>query len=418
MKRLLFVDDDAQVLEGLRCSLRKHRRQWEATFVESGEAALAHLRAAPVDVIVSDMRMPGMDGATLLGHVKDEFPGVIRIVLSGHAEREAVLRALPVSHQFLVKPCERSTLINVLERAIHVRDLLADETLRSVVGRTVQLPSVPRIYMELTTAMADPDTTARTVAALLETDPALSAKVLQVVNSSYFGLARKISGIEAAVVYLGLDLVRTLALNARLFSALDAAPRTPGFSLDAIQEKSFATARLARRIVADPARRDEAFTAGLLHDVGSVLLALGVPDKVSEIQAKARRDGVPVHVAEQEVLGVTHAEVGAYLLGIWGLPFTLVEAVAYHHFPWRVPQTGLDVLAAVHIADALVQARDPLAAGPAERSPLELEYMERIDVARDLPVWTAMARDDATRGARRSPSEDRSAGVGSQKRSP
>jgi HD-like signal output (HDOD) protein/CheY-like chemotaxis protein len=399
MKRILFVDDDAQLLDGLRCALRKHRRQWDMTFAPDGEAALAHLRAAPVDVIVSDMRMPGMDGATLLRIVKDEFPGAIRIILSGHAERDAVLRALPVSHQFLAKPCEGSVLVNALERAMHVQDLLESEALRKVVGNTVQLPSLPRIYMQLTTAMADPDATPRTIAKLLERDPAVCAKLLQVVNSSYFGLARRISGIEPAVVYLGLDLVRSLALNAQLFSTLGAAPRLEGFSYEEVQERSLATARLAKRIVGDPKRQDEAFTAGLLHDVGAVLLALGVPDKVSAISKRARRDGVPLHVAEQEVLGVTHAEVGAYLLGVWGLPFPLVEAVAYHHFPWRVPQTGLDVLAAVHIADCLVDQASPLV-GPAECPALELEYLDRLGVAREVPSWTSMARDEATRGAR------------------
>lgn len=395
MKRILFVDDEPQILDGLRGALRKQRAQWEMIFANSGAAALEHLRSASFDVIVSDIRMPSMDGAALLERVKAEFPNVIRIVLSGHADREAIVRALPVSHQFLSKPCDGAVLKNVIERACNLQDLLQNEALRKVVGQTTTLPTLPRVYWELTRALGNSETSNKKLASIIEQDAALSLTLLQIVNSSYFGLARKISSVEPAVAYLGLELVRSLTLTAQVFGSLHKAPRIAGFSFELLQEQSLLTARVARQIPSDPKEQEVAFTAALLHDVGKVILALGVPAQMKTIVELVTHDGTPMHVIEQEVLGVTHAEVGAYLLGAWGLPLPIVEAVAYHHFPARVEQNGLDALAAVHIADALVDTCVPRVPGVTENPSLDPRYLESLGVANDLPKWTAFAIKEA-----------------------
>jgi HD-like signal output (HDOD) protein len=391
MKQILFVDDEGQVLDGLRASLRKKRTEWDMSFAESGEAALARLRSRPFDVIVSDMRMPGMDGAELLSKVRAEFPNVIRIILSGHSERESVMRALPVCHQFLAKPCDGPVLRDVIERACGLHRLLESEALRRVVGSTEKLPSLPRVYWALTQAMSNPNVSPKEIAQLVHQDPAMCAKLLQLVNSSYFGLARRVASVEQAIVYLGFELVRNLSITAHIFSAAEAMPAVAGLSFESLQEHGVLTAAVARKIAPDARSADDAFTAGLLHDVGKVILTTAVPDRVAELIALSRKSGQPMHVTELQVLGVTHAEVGAYLLGLWGLPVPIVEAVAYHHDPTSVPHTTLDSLAIVHIADALVAGQFPSVAGAAPAPALDMAYLEALGVAGELPRWSALA---------------------------
>lgn len=397
MKSVLFVDDEPNVLEGFRASLRKERKRWEVATAPRSEAALLELRAAPFDVIVSDIRMPGMDGATLLRRVKDEFPGVVRILLSADAERDAVVRGLPVSHQFLSKPCDTRTLAGVLQRVRDLHDLLPDDSLRSVAGRFEWLPCLPQAHETLTRALLESDVSVADVTKIVEHDPALCAKVLQVANSSYFGLAQPVN-VGHALGDLGVELVRTLALTAQVFRPLDGTSTPSAFSLDVLQRHCVVTARVARQLLVDPKQQAEAFTAALLHDIGMVVLALGVPDRLAGITAAFEADGQPMHVAERSVLGgVTHAEVGAYLLGLWGLPSGVVEAVAHHHSRSYAVQRGFGTAAAVQIADALVGAHMPAMAGVPEQEPLDPDYVAALGIAAKLPAWTALAADEAAK---------------------
>jgi putative nucleotidyltransferase with HDIG domain len=393
VKRILFVDDEQSVLNGLRNTLRKHRARWNMVFVLGGQAALAELAREPTDVIVSDMRMPGMDGATLLERVKDEHPGVARIILSGHAEPEAVMRATSVAHQFLNKPCDPGTLNAVVERVCNVQRLLDDPTIRGVVGKLDKLPSAPRIYWDLTRAVARSAASNQDIAAIVERDPAMCAKVLQLVNSAFFGLAQGMTSIDKAVAYLGVELLKGLALTVHVFGALEAAP-VEGFSLEGLQRHSFFTAKLARRFLGVHAGADEAFTAALVHDVGKIVVAVGLPEQFAGIVHAVQRTGRPFHVVENEMIGVTHAEIGAYLLGIWGLPPTIVEAVAHHHVPGRVAHDSCAVLAAVHVADALV---DESCAGARDDSPdceLDRAFLERVGLGEKLSRWRSIAEEE------------------------
>jgi HD-like signal output (HDOD) protein len=393
--RILFVDDEPSILEALRRVLHRQRRTWDLVFTLDGQGALDELAKAPFDVIVCDLRMPGMDGASLLGEVKERHPNVIRIVLSGSADREAV-RTLAVAHQFLGKPCEADTLRETIERACQVRGLLDSSALREVVGRLDRLPSVPHTYWELTRAIDRPDVSVAEIARIVETDPAMTVKVLQLANSAYFGAAQRKVSVSAAVAYLGLGLLKGLALTVHVFSALEGAPAA-AFSLEELQREWLMTARLARSFVIPRERAEEAFTAGLVHDIGKVVLATAQPERYGEVVQEARASGRAQHVVEEERLGVTHAAVGAYLLGVWGLPLSIVEVVARHHTPGlAVASPSQEVLAAVHSADVLVhQLRDGVACG------LEVDaaFLERAGLIGQLEGWRAAAEAELARGA-------------------
>lgn len=387
MKRILFVDDEPRVLEGLRNLLRRHRYKWDMTFAAGGPAALELLETQSFDVIVSDMLMPEVDGAALLAHVQREYPRTMRIVLSGHMEVQAVMQTLPVAHQFLGKPCNAGQLENVIERTCQVQALIDDPKIQQVVGGIRQLPALPQVYQRLMQALADDRTQVRDVAALLQQDMAICAKLLQIVNSAFFRLARRITNIEEAVWYLGFAMVRNLALTIGVFEASE---QPAGFSSEALQQHALRVASLSRQIAADPRRADDAFMAGMLHDIGKLVLALRLPEQFRQAQERARQRRLPSWQTERELLGVSHAEVGAYLLGLWGLPYPIIEAAAYHHQPRSVPPHEFDALAAVHVADGLVHETSP-SADDLSVEPLDKTYLAALGVLNRLEGWRALA---------------------------
>jgi HD-like signal output (HDOD) protein len=392
-RRILFVDDEPSVLAGLENLLRTRRDFWDTVFASSGDAALVELQSGDFDVVVSDMVMPGMDGAELLRRVKDRFPGVVRIVIAGQAERDLVLRALPVAHQFLGKPYDARVLGGVIDRACELQSLLANAAVRELVGRVDRLPSVPRAYWELIEALTRSEPDIRTVAGIIEKDAVMCAKILQLVNSAYFGLAFRTVSIEQAVMYLGTDLIKGLALTAHVFASMDGVGPIDGFSLEHTQNRALLTARISKLLLEEPRRADEAFTAGLVHDIGEVVLVMGARQAFAEAVRVARERRQRVHQVEKEIIGMTHAEVGAYLLGLWGLSFPIVEAAAYHHEPRRHEPETFGVLGAVHVADVLVDDLLPEPAGPLERRALDMAYLEAVGVTGEIPSWRAMVEE-------------------------
>jgi HD-like signal output (HDOD) protein len=367
--RILFVDDEVHVLDGLRDLLRRQRRDWDMVMALGGAAALRELDAgAPFDVVVSDMRMPDIDGATLLEHVRDRSPETVRIVLSGQTELDAALSAVPVAHQFLAKPCDRDELVGAIERGLRTRAPLADASVRAAAGGAHRLPSAPALYTRLVEASADPDVTMSEIAALVEADIAMSAKVLQLVSSPFFGLGRKVTTARDAVAYLGLAPLQALVLSAGTFSQF-APTELPGFDIAGLEAHSARVARVAAALLPDKAASAEAFTAGMLHDVGILVRATRQPEAFADVLAESERSGRAIHDIEKERGEVTHAEIGGYLLGLWGLPQSIVAAVTGHHDPAQLELGRLDPAAAVYLANAALSGVEVDAAplGAADR---------------------------------------------------
>ncbi|HTE41949.1 MAG TPA: response regulator [Steroidobacteraceae bacterium] len=348
-KRILFVDDDPEILDGLRTMLRRRRNGWEMEFATSGENAVKQLEQSPFDLLCSDMRMPGMDGAQLLTVAAERWPGTVRIVLSGYAELAQTVRLVPIAHQYLAKPCDAKRLETTLERCLKVQEMLKRPDLRALVGRVKRLPAQPKTFQLLCAAMARKDTTATELANIVASDPVITARILQVVNSAFFRLPRQIGKIREAVSYLGFSAIRNLALSAEVFSASERVPAVAGFNLDVIQLEALKTAAVMRALTKDTMLVDDAFVVGLLHDIGLLVLIEVCPDKLQAAQEKAKQ-GMPLHLAERECIGASHAEVGAYLLALWGLPYSIVDAVAHQCEPDNVEHAEFDLLAALCIS--------------------------------------------------------------------
>ena len=385
MKRVLFVDDEAALLDGLRGRLRSLRNSWEMVFVESGSRAIAELEQGAFDVLVTDMRMPGMDGAQLLNVVSARWPEMIRIVLSGYSEEEQVARLISVAHQYLSKPCEASQLENAIDRCVQLHGLLREPRLRAIVGRIRQLPALPRTCAELRELMRREDISVKQVADVIAADSSITAKVLQIVNSSFFRLSRRITRIDQAVSHLGFVAIRNIAMSVEVFSLWRSQPGTVSFDPERSQQNAQEVGAIARALTHKTPLADDALLAGLLHNIGYGILMQECPQEMAKVVELARAEPLSMHQAERSVMGASHAEIGAYLLGLWGLPYAVIEAVAYQHDPQQVQQKQFDVLAALSTAHALLPAGTPNAFGFVEPAgaKVDADYLRRLNAPFD-----------------------------------
>ena len=389
MKTLLFVDDEPKVLQGLQRQLHAMRKEWNMNFIEGGQKALDFMAAHPVDVIVSDMVMPGMDGSQLLTEVTKRHSNTVRIVLSGHAEREAVMRLVGPAHQYLAKPCDAEELRNAIARAFALRDLLCNEQLKQLATCVRCLPSLPALYHQLTAEFQKEEPSMERIGEIISRDIGMTAKILQLVNSAFFGLPQPINNPTDAVLYLGSTTVRSLVLSLQVFSQFDQ-QSNQSFSLDALAHHCWMTGVVARRVAEaeqkDIKMRDQCFLAGLLHDVGQLILATGLPEEYKQVMQIAKHQNLPLGQAEQEHFGATHADVGAYLLGLWGLPNPIIEAVAMHHCPSLCVVQEFSPVIAVHVADVFVHEQS----GTNTELPppvMDLAHLTALGLADRIETW-------------------------------
>jgi HD-like signal output (HDOD) protein len=378
------------MLRVLKMGMRSMANLWDMDFAGSGEEALAIIEKKTFDVVVTDMRMPGINGAQLLNHVLRHHPQTIRIVLSGYSDLSEVVNCVGLTHQFLEKPCSLEDLKACLKRVTLVKSRLAQEKLCELTGSLQNLPSLPELYLEIADALQSPTASAQRIAEIASKDPALSAKLLHLSNSAYFGFSRKVFSVAEAVQLLGVSVIQSLAMAVPIFSAFRR-DKCPNFPIDQIWDHSVQTGVLGRRIfsqrVNDSHLAEQAFCAGILHDLGKIILADGLPEEYAIVLKQSRDTNTPLFEAERKQFHATHAEVGAYLLALWGLPIPLVEAVANHHHPHRCGTQELCLAGVVHIANALqhAQATHPEIVA----SPVDAEYLKQMNLDKAFEIWRA-----------------------------
>lgn len=384
---VLFVDDEPILLRGLARGVQAHQLPWRVSLAESGAEALEILTREPVDAIVTDMRMPGMDGSELLARTAELRPEVVRVVLSGQATRESVLRAVRPMHQYLAKPCEIGRLAAMLNRSVTLRDLLDSPRLRLLVGRLSTLPSPPAVFRELEEELANPDSTSRSVAAIIASDPALAAKILQVVNSAVLGLSRPVSDIARAVSLLGAQTVRSLVLALGVFREFEQCP-TAGSEVADIAAHSLRVAEAAAHIADEIAQPqvNSAYTAGLLHQVGRLVLLSSSSSEYARALNDCRGDAGSLATAERAIFGTSHSTIGAYLCALWGLPQEVVEAVAWHREPDR---TGRDVTTVAAVAAACLVVNRAACRSDEEIEFRILPWLRALGLEHRIEEWAA-----------------------------
>ncbi|HVV85389.1 MAG TPA: HDOD domain-containing protein [Kofleriaceae bacterium] len=375
--RLLLVDDEPRILSGLSRALRTSgSREWDVATATSGDEALARLTEAPADVVMSDVNMPGMDGPTLLGEVRKRWPEVVRLVLSGYADLMASQKLAAVAHQFFDKPLRIADLVDSLRRIERLRARFAEPSLRALIGGIGELPAAPSVFVELSAIVEDPTATLDDITRVVRKDPAVSAQVLHLASSAFYARGGPIADLRGAIGRIGGRIVRMVALSAAAFRP----PPKVAAMVDRIQAHSLAAGLLAEQIVGDPDHREAAFVSGLLSDLGMMALVTWMPDRYLPLLSAWSSE--PIHVREKAELGVTHADVGAYLLGLWGLPRNVVEAVSSHHDPTAIGEPACDPTMAAYVAHALLADE-----------PVDELYLARCGVTDRLARWRSLVSD-------------------------
>ena len=383
---ILFVDDEPILLHGLRRMLKDKVEKWNMEFVESGQEALEKLQENSYDIVISDMRMPEMDGTELLNAIKDLYPDVVRIILSGYSEKDMILRSVGTAHQYLSKPFNTSGLEETIARSLSLKEVLSDKSLQHLVSKIDQLPSLPKLYEELMDEVSREDPDNLVIAGIINRDIGMTAKILQIINSAFFGLRRSVSDVPDAVKLLGTDTIKALALSVGVFAQIRV-PREFNGELNRIWQHSMEVGLTAKAISTHEGSvmTDEAFTVGFLHDVGTLVMLLNMPELYREAVQLSEEEGLSQADAEIRVYGTTHGAIGAYLLGLWGLPRNMVEAVAFYNDPGSHSYRSFRPLTALHIAHVLCCNKND---SVEEVTPkFDTDYLTRIGSLDRVPDW-------------------------------
>jgi HD-like signal output (HDOD) protein/ActR/RegA family two-component response regulator len=387
MKTIIFVDDDQDLLESVRTRLYKYRHDWTMRFFSDAAQAIAAFESHPIDLIVSDIRMPGMDGGQLFTYLKKRHPSTIRIILSGYADAAQALRLTLLAHQYVAKPCSSGEIENTIERCFRLQELLGRDSLRKVVGRVGTLPAMPKVYSRLQSALANTNVTAGNIADIVTQDAAIASKVLQITNSAFFRRRKPIVRIKDAVIHLGFGTIRNLVMSAELFAhwkmpAILSSDVNPNH----LQKHAQFVAQACKSLATGKVLPDDAWLAGLLHDIGYWILVQDCPHELKEAITLSQKEKRPLVDCETQIIGANHAEIGAYLLGLWGLPYPIVEAVAMHHTAGAIVSHEFDLLATLAVAHALVDsgAAGELHSVPVAPVPVDPSYFTAVRAPFDL----------------------------------
>ncbi len=386
MRKLLFVEEDPSRRKALEKSLLSYGDRWEICFAASAKSAQSELEATSWDVVIADL--VSRDGRSTLADVRISFPEAVRI---GIVDRmQSSLPHISYIHQFITKPIDPNELEVAVERSCKLKELLEGELISRTVGALGELPSAPSVYLKLVDKLNEPDTSVDEVAEIVAGDIAISARLLQLANSAIFRTSREIATVRMAASYLGLSMVRNLVLASEVFRAFADAHPVMGFSVEGLQSHARLTAGIVAGMDLPKDVQNSAAVAALLHDVGKLVLACKMPDRFARLLARAAEKNQPLFRVEEELWGITHAEIGGYLLGLWGLPVGITEAVVYHHSPGRVPHYRFDAVAAVHIANLLAHECESSATDL--KDCWDLGLVKDFGIANLIPEWKEVAR--------------------------
>lgn len=351
--RILMVDENEARLQETRKVFWQKHRHWEVLLARGAEEAFQVLNRDPVDMLITAMHLPGLDGAELLHRARDLQPGAVRILLAEAAAAETVEKAEGDLHRIFLEPVAPGFLVGVVESLDSEDDEESVRAIRAAVGGLGHLPSLPSLYSELVALLQREDTGMKDVARLVRKDVAIAAQVLKMANSVHFSAGRTVTELGQAVAMLGVDSLRSLVLFRGVISGFNT-PRPAGLDLEQLWLHSFAVAAGTRKLVlleGQAGLADMAFSVGLLHDIGLIVFATDLTDRYRAVLEQAQLSRIPLAVLEHDSYGVDHTQLGAHLLSLWGLPPTFCRPVREHHAP-SIGGDGFPLSAALHMADA------------------------------------------------------------------
>jgi len=399
-RTILFVALCPEDSDSVRESLRDAADKWHLEFVSNVRQALTALEGSSFDAAVVDLQAPGIDAPVLFKTIMDASPTTLRLGLVSPPERQAVQQVRAAVHQLLTKPCDTKVLKAVVARAFAAHDFVSDDNFKRLAGGIRSLPVVPSIYTELMQELKSEEPSLERAGQIVARDMALTTKILTLVNSALFGLGRPITHPSEAAVFLGTETLRALVLSLQVFSQFNQI-RLKEFSVENLWKHCWTTGVLARRLCefeeAGRATTDEAFIAGLMHDIGKLVLAANQPDQLDDNIRQARKKDITLCEQEYQASQASHAELGGFLLGSWGLSSGVVEAVAFHHRPTLARRQDFSALTAVHVANSLGKKGGSDCGLKVQ--PVNLDYLRGLDLADRVEGWKQFFNDALDQGS-------------------
>jgi len=390
--RVMFVDDDPLVVRGIARNMSMMGVKMDIAVRTSAAEALKSLEKELVDVIITDLYMPGIDGTALLEEVRSHYPTVLRFVLSGEAKPGVMVQAARLSHQYLSKPCETPLLHKTIVETVARMGAIKNPEVTKTIAHLEGVPSRQASLAEFLRLLSDNSVSLDTIATSLKKDPGLSARLLKVANSPYFGHSGAIESLDDAIGLLGMDMIVSMAATHKLF-AVTPPPAASNLKLDALWEHCVYVSSLVRHVgyklkVPQSVMR-EAGTAALLHDIGKLVLAYAAPSAFAAAYTRAMAEHMPGWQAEYFIFGNHHAEIGGCLLKLWGLPGTVVDAVSMHHTPHNSTEDRVGPVTLLHIADTLAHAAN----SEGIATFLDTAHLKALKLPEDLDYWLGLCPD-------------------------
>ncbi|MGL1903610.1 MAG: response regulator [Fibrobacterales bacterium] len=391
--RIIFVDDEKNIIDGMKRMLYPMRKEWEMIFTTSGQKALDYMAEHPVNVIISDMRMPEMDGSELLNTVKERHPQTARYILSGYSDKEMILKTIDSADQFLSKPCNPNLIKRVIRKVLDNEHTKNKQRAIEYISQIEKLPTLPTVYAQLSRIMEDPECSAKVIASVIQQDVAISAKIMQLVNSTFFGLQNEVNDLTQAVTYLGFDVVKAVIVSVGTFNQYTE-EEMKTFNVDMLYKHATRCSCLCKEILAtqtdDTDLLENALITGLLHDIGILVLVKNEPQKYATVFEASGSKMDTLIQSEKMIMGITHAEVGGVLLEQWGFSEPIVNAVYYHHNPQDAPEVSFGLTHAMYISDVLERNCDLDPDSPIQ---LNLNHLEEMGLTESIPEWQKKVKE-------------------------
>jgi HD-like signal output (HDOD) protein len=388
VRKILLVGNNGDERPALLKALTSPTHEWDLDWISGGQMALEQLSRTSYDAIICHMDLPGLSGVNLLEIVRKHYPQIIRFMLSEATTTENQYKTAGTAHQILPLTNQKS-FVDILQRSFALNNLLAQPELKRLVLKLRNLPSLPSLYTDMMAEIESSEASLERIGSIISQDPAMSAKILQLINSPFFGLSRSVVSPTQAATLLGIDIIRGLVLCINVFSQFN--PLTlEKLGISSLWEHSARVGSYAKIVAreehADKKSSDYAFTGGVLHDIGKLVLADNLPVQYFSALGTSARKEVELFETEKDIFGATHAQVGAYLLGLWGLPQPIVEAVAFHHTPIDYPESIFNPVTAVHAANYIEHQRHP-AHWTRKTSLIQASYIEQMGLTNRINVW-------------------------------
>jgi len=394
-KNLLFVDYDKAVLNEIKGMLKKTGRDWDLSFATSGDEAILIADEKHINLLVTCVQMPGMSGYDLIDRMKQKFPEIICFILSDFGDQGTILKTIAPTVQILTKPCAPQLLISSLVNALESDAFLDKSKIVSVIGNIETLPTLPELYMKIKIILESEHSSTEEVAHIISQDIVITAKILQLVNSAFFGLSHRIENIQRAVIYLGVETIKAVVLVTEVFNQFSEA-EMKAFPVREIYKHSIFVGILAREVFEtvskDQSISDQVYMAGMLHDIGKLFLIRAKPDEFLEVYQEADEETDFFYELEKKKFEISHSDIGSYFMGVWGLSRDVVRAIAFHHDPKQQAGHEFNITTAVYVANVLTHKLMDREKGiKTKEGEIDRDYLESLRVLKYLEEWEEVA---------------------------